>query len=82
MLQEGVLLKDIAKELGYSPRGLKLALDNHLAVRGETLPDGRTRRGNAGSGERANGRVDDEPIEGNESPPTEGKEANDDDLAE
>ena len=42
-------LKDIAAELGYTPRGLKLALEGYLASLGEKMPDGRTRRGNLGS---------------------------------
>ncbi|MEK6239145.1 MAG: recombinase family protein [Planctomycetales bacterium] len=83
MLHGAMLLKDIADEFGYSPRGLKLALGKYLGERGETLPDGRTRRGNAGSGELANGHAsEDAPTDGDESPPAEGKEANDDDLAE
>lgn len=55
MLHHGMLIKDIAAELGYSPRGLKLALVEYLAELGETMPDGRSRRGNATSGELANG---------------------------
>ena len=55
MLHDGMLIKDIAAELGYSPRALKLALVKYLADLGETMPDGRTRRGNATSGEPANG---------------------------
>ncbi len=55
MLDEGKLIKDIAKELGYSPRGLKLALDKDAADHGRDISDVRQRRGNAKSGETANG---------------------------
>lgn len=55
MLDEGKLIKDIAKELGYSPRGLKLALEKDATNHGRIVPDGRQRRGNAKSGEIANG---------------------------
>lgn len=63
LLIEGRLMKDIAAEIGYSPRGLKLALESHYAESGESLPDGRTRRGNVSSGENANGQpLDDGPM--------------------
>ncbi len=42
-------------ELGYSSRGLKLALKDYFAELGEKMPDGRSRRGNADDGETANG---------------------------
>jgi hypothetical protein len=60
LLIEGRLMKDIAAEIGYSPRGLKLALESYCAEAGESLPDGRTRRGNASSGENANGQPPDD----------------------
>lgn len=53
LIDEGMLVNDAAKELGYSARGLKLALDRHLAAEGRRLPDGRSRRGNARSGQKA-----------------------------
>lgn len=63
LLIEGRLMKDIAAEIGYSPRGLKLALESYCAESGESLPDGRTRRGNASSGENASGQpLDDGPM--------------------
>ena len=55
MLSDGLLIKDIAKELGYTPRGLKLALDKDAKASGEAIPDGRSRRGNASAGQKANG---------------------------
>ena len=55
MFDDGRLLSDIAKELGYSPRGLTLALEKYFEELGETMPDGRARRGNASAGESANG---------------------------
>lgn len=55
MFHRNILIKDIAAELGYSPRGMKLALEEHLATLGESMPDGRARRGNAKSGEVASG---------------------------
>lgn len=59
LLIEGRLMKDIAAEIGYSPRGLKLALESYCAESGESLPDGRTRRGNASASQVANGRSHD-----------------------
>jgi site-specific DNA recombinase len=56
MLKDKVLIKDVAKELGYSPRGLKLALDKQAKETGDAIPDGRSRRGNANSGNTANGK--------------------------
>ena len=55
LMDEGRLLKDIACELGYSARGLSLAISKYASERGIDLPDGRTRRGNAKSGDSANG---------------------------
>ena len=55
MYDSGMLLKDIAKELSYSPRGLKLALDKFVDEEHDQMIDGRTRRGNAASGQSANG---------------------------
>ena len=55
MFDEGMLIKDIASELGYTSRGLKLALDKFLGELGVSMPDGRCRRGNADAGEIANG---------------------------
>lgn len=55
MLDGGVLIKDIAKELDYSPRGLKLALEKDARDNGTVIADGRTRRGNANAGTTANG---------------------------
>ncbi len=67
MYDNGVLIKDIAAELGYSPEGLRLALKRYLADLGESMPDGRSRRGNAKSGERARGHAvnEDDAPEGN-----------------
>ena len=58
MYDNGKLIKDIAPKFGYTARGLKLALLEYFAELGETMPDGRSRRGNAGSGESANGHND------------------------
>ena len=55
MIDDGILLKDIASELGYSPRGLKLALDSDATENGNCMADGRQRRGNARAGNVANG---------------------------
>lgn len=55
-IERGELLKDIAPDLDYTPRGLRLALDDYYAETGEVLPDGRSRRGNAKSGQLANGK--------------------------
>jgi AraC-like DNA-binding protein len=49
MFECGTPIKDIAKELGYSPRGLKLALASYFEELGGTMPDGRARRGNSPS---------------------------------
>ena len=51
----GMLIKDIAAELDYTPRGLKLALDKYLKELGDGMSDGRARRGNANAGESASG---------------------------
>jgi hypothetical protein len=55
MYDGGMLVKDIGARLGYTPRGLKLALKKYLAELGEDMSDGRARRGNAKSGEHASG---------------------------
>jgi hypothetical protein len=55
LYEDGILIKDIAPEVGYSPRGLKLILKEFYEELGETMPDGRARRGNAKSGQRASG---------------------------
>ena len=39
MLDDGVPIKDIAKKLGYSPRGLKLALEMDAAENGTGIAD-------------------------------------------
>ncbi len=53
LLEAGRLLKDIAAELNYSPRGLKLALKALYAELGEAMPDGRSLRWK--TGESVNG---------------------------
>lgn len=63
MLEQGVLIKDMAPSFGYSARGLSLALKKYYVELGEAMPDGRTRRGNASSGGSANGRLDKESNE-------------------
>lgn len=55
MYRRGMLIEDIAPKVGYSARGLTLALREYLEKLGETMPDGRSRRGNASSGDSANG---------------------------
>lgn len=60
MYESGRLLNDIAAELRYSPRGLKLALQSLYTELREDMPDGRTRRGHAAVGETANGRQRDD----------------------
>ncbi|MFH1301242.1 MAG: recombinase family protein [Planctomycetota bacterium] len=55
LYEQGVLIKDMAPGFNYGPRGLTLALRKFYAELGETMPDGRSRRGNARSGEQANG---------------------------
>ena len=60
LYEQGVLIKDMARDFNYSPRGLTLALRKFYAELGETMPDGRSRRGNARSGEQANGNSEDE----------------------
>lgn len=55
MYHRGILIKDVAAEFGYTPRGMKLALEEHFATLGESMSDGRARRGNAKSGELAAG---------------------------
>jgi transposase len=63
MLLKGEQLKDIAAEIGYSPRGLKLALNAYCAESGETLPDGRTRRSIASNDQNADGQpLDNGPL--------------------
>jgi len=57
MYEQGALLKDIATEFGYSPRGLKLALEAYFDKFGQVMPDGRSRRGNAATGAKANGHL-------------------------
>jgi len=53
LLRRGTLMKDIAEQVGFSARGLKLALDQYLDSKGQQLPDCRALRGNARSGECA-----------------------------
>ncbi len=55
MYHGGMLIKDIAAELGYTPRGMKLALDKYMVELGESMPDGRGRRGNVSLDNRASG---------------------------
>jgi len=55
MYRGGMLITDIAAELGYGARGMELALKKYMAELGETMADGRARRGNAKSGEHACG---------------------------
>jgi site-specific DNA recombinase len=57
MYENGTLIKDIAAELDYTARGLKLALKDYFTELGEVIPDGRVRRGNAVAGESANGHL-------------------------
>ena len=57
LYEQGVLIKDMAADLNYSPRGLTLALKNYYAESGQTMTDGRARRGNAKSGQRINGKA-------------------------
>lgn len=59
LYEQGVLIKDMAADFNYSPRGLTLALRKFYDELGETMPDGRSRRGNARSGEQANGNSED-----------------------
>jgi DNA invertase Pin-like site-specific DNA recombinase len=68
MYDNDMLIKDIAAELGYSSRGLKLALKDYFAEFGETMPDGRARRGNADVGETANGQQRREGVSPEQSP--------------
>jgi len=53
MLRDNVPLKEIAKKIGYSTRGLKLALREYLAELGEEMPDGRSRRTRSDGGASA-----------------------------
>lgn len=53
--EQGVLIKDLAVEFNFCPRGMTLALQKHYAESGQTMPDGRSRRGNAKSGQKVNG---------------------------
>ncbi|WP_197455615.1 recombinase family protein [Stieleria neptunia] len=55
MLDEGMLIKDVAGALAYSPRGLTLTLEKDAENSGGVMGDGRTRRGNATAGNLANG---------------------------
>lgn len=55
LYEGGILIKEIAPVVGYSPRGLVLALKEFYNELGETMPDGRSRRGNAKAGQRACG---------------------------
>lgn len=57
MLNGGALLTDVANELDYSPRGLKLALDKYAEDNGDATLDFRSRRGNAKLGASANGKT-------------------------
>ncbi len=57
MLDGGALLTDVANELDYSARGLKLALDRYAEDNGDATIDFRSRRGNAKSGGSANGKA-------------------------
>lgn len=42
--EDGWNIKDIAAELGYSPRGMKLLIEKSYLAEGRTMPDGRARR--------------------------------------
>jgi hypothetical protein len=68
MYDDGALIKNIAAELGYTARGLKLALKKYLAELGECMSDGRARRGNTSAGARASGHAvnDDDGEEGDQ----------------
>jgi hypothetical protein len=55
MIESGRLIRDIAREVGYSARGLTIALKKYLGEKDKSLPDGRKLRGNARSGHLANG---------------------------
>lgn len=55
LMREGKLLKDIAKDIGRSERWLTLSLRDFASLQGESMLDGRSRRGNAKSGSLANG---------------------------
>ncbi|GAA4464543.1 recombinase family protein [Novipirellula rosea] len=57
MLDGGALLTDVANELDYSARGLKLALNKYAEDNGDETIDFRSRRGNAKSGGSANGKA-------------------------
>ena len=56
MLDGGALLTDVANELDYTPRGLRLALDKWARDNDRETVDFRSRRGNAKSGASANGK--------------------------
>ncbi|MFO0821514.1 MAG: recombinase family protein [Pirellulales bacterium] len=62
----GKLIKDIAADLGYSARGLKLALAAYFVELGEPMPDGRSRRGKLGVSELKQSQ-----SHGTEYPPTD-----------
>ncbi len=53
LLDQGVLFADIQAELGYTKRGLRLAMNKYLGQQDLKLPDMRSRRGNARSGQSA-----------------------------
>jgi site-specific DNA recombinase len=57
MLDGGALLTDVAAEVGYCAPGLKSALNKYAIDNGGKSLDFRTRRGNAKSGGRANGKT-------------------------
>ena len=42
--EEGWQIKDIAAEFGYSPRGMKLLIEQSYKAEGREMPDGRSRR--------------------------------------
>lgn len=44
LYEEGCQIKDIAAELGYSPRGMKLLIEQSYKAEGREMPDGRSRR--------------------------------------
>ena len=62
LYEDGVLLKEIASEADYTPRGMKLALEKYYVDLGEKMPDGRTRRGNANVGQLVNGHRESQQI--------------------
>ena len=46
LYDDGVEIKDIAAQLDYTPRGMKLLLKQRFEALGQEMPDGRSRRGN------------------------------------